>query len=137
MQLEAFFTDECFFFYLSLCDTILGMSEPKRWEVKSFQTSRGSVPVEDFIREQDKVTYSKILSLIILLRDNGPFLKSPQAKKIQSNLYELRTKGRNSVRIFYTFSKETYYLLHAFKKKSQKTPARELKTAIDRMEEII
>ncbi|MEI6690206.1 MAG: type II toxin-antitoxin system RelE/ParE family toxin [bacterium] len=31
----------------------------------------------------------------------------------------------------------TFYLLHAFTKKSQKTPAKELKIALDRMKEVI
>lgn len=107
------------------------------WKVKFFQTSRGDSPVEDFIKEQDRITNSKLLNLIILLQTNGPFLRPPQSKKILNNLYELRTKGKISTRIFYTYFGKTYYLLHGFKKKSQKTPSRELKVAVDRLNEII
>ena len=42
-----------------------------------------------------------------------------------------------AIRIFYTIANNEYYLLHAFKKKSQKTPAKELKVALDRMKEIV
>lgn len=67
----------------------------------------------------------------------GPFLKPPDIKKIQNKLYELRIPGKTAIRIFYTVVQGEYYLLHAFKKKSQKTPTRELKVAIDRAREII
>jgi len=52
-------------------------------------------------------------------------------------LYELRISGRVEIRILYTVKNGEYYLLHAFKKKTQKTPSREIKTALDRIKEII
>ncbi len=109
----------------------------KTWKVRFFQTSRGDSPVEEFIKEQDETTYAKILNAAALLKNGGPFLKPPYIKKIQDKLYELRIFGAAAVRIFYTIKNEEYYLLHAFKKKSQKTPSKELKIAIDRMKELI
>jgi phage-related protein len=41
------------------------------------------------------------------------------------------------VRVFYCPKTEVYYLLHAFIKKTQKTPEKELKIAIDRMKELL
>ena len=107
------------------------------WNVKFFQTPRGDSPVKYFIREQDKATYAKILNYILLLKTYGPYLKPPYIKKLQNKLYELRISGRVTIRIFYTIVRSEYYLLHGFKKKTQKTPTQELKTAIDRMKEII
>lgn len=107
------------------------------WKVKFFQNSRGEFPVEDFIRNQDAVTYAKILHLIVLLRNGGPFLKPPYSKKLQTGLYELRTTGKTAIRIFYTMIKNEYYLLHAFKKKTNKIPPKEIKKALDRIKEII
>ena len=107
------------------------------WRVKFFHTKRGDHPVEDFIEEQDKSTQTKIAHSIRLLVDYGPFLKPPDIKKIRNKLYELRIPGKISVRIFYTIHESEYYLLHGFKKKSQKTPSRELRIALDRMQEII
>lgn len=60
-------------------------------------------------------------------------MKPPDAKKIDRNLYELRIRGQDAVRIFYTKTVTGYFLLHAFKKKTQKIPKKELKIAIDRM----
>ncbi len=107
------------------------------WKVFFFQTARGEFPVEDFIKEQDEATYAKALQAIKLLTNNGPFLKPPFIKKLQDKLYELRISGKVAIRIFYTISNNEYYLLHAFKKKSQKTPIKELKVAIDRIKELV
>lgn len=108
-----------------------------RWNVRFLQTARGKCFVKEFIKEQDQTTYSKILHSIITLRDYGPYLKPPYMKKLQNKLYELRISGKVAVRIFYTIRNGEYYLLHAFKKKSQKTPPREIKIALDRMKEFI
>ena len=107
------------------------------WNVKFFQTVRGDHPVEDFIEEQDKATQTKIAHHIRLLVTFGPYLKPPYNKKMANNFYELRISGRVTVRIFYTLFNNEYYLLHAFKKKSQRTPVKELKTALDRIKDMI
>lgn len=102
-----------------------------------FQTARGNYPVQDFIDEQDMSTQTKIAGAIRLLVDYGPYLKPPYIKKLRDKLYELRISGKIAVRILYTISHGEYYLLHTFKKKSPKTPIKELKTALDRVKEII
>lgn len=109
----------------------------KVWKVKYFQTGRGDHPVKEFIAEQDLTIRTKIALSIQLLINQGPFLKPPYIKKLQAKMYELRTSGSVEVRILYTVYQGEYYLLHAFKKKSQKTPAKELKTALDRMRELV
>ena len=109
----------------------------RSWKVRFFQTARGDYPVKDFINEQDESTAAKILSYIELLKTDGPYLKPPYIKKLQDKLYEVRVSGKVAVRIFYTVKSGEYYLLHAFKKKTQKTPAQEIKVALDRMKEIV
>jgi phage-related protein len=107
------------------------------WDVYYFQTARGNYPVKDFIDSQDEILAAKIVNHIGFLREKGPFLKPPLAKKILTNIYELRLTGRQSTRILYSIINGKYYLLHAFIKKSQKIPPRELKTAIARLRELI
>ncbi|MCX6816327.1 MAG: type II toxin-antitoxin system RelE/ParE family toxin [Candidatus Beckwithbacteria bacterium] len=80
---------------------------------------------------------SRIESAIGFLEKYGPFIKPPLCKKIKANLFELRIRGQDSYRIFYTFVKGNYYLVHLFKKKSQKIPPREIKVALDRVKQII
>src|SRR3989338_4231785 len=107
------------------------------WRVKFFQTGRGEYPVKEFVGGQDEATYAKIIHAIRLLANNGPYLKPPYVKKIYDKLYELRISGKTAVRIFYCISNGEYYLLHAFKKKTEKTPKKEFKIALDRMKELI
>lgn len=106
------------------------------WKVKFFQTTRGKLPVKEFIEEQNMVEQTKIAHAIKLLTDSGPFLKPPYAKKVKDKLYELRISGSVEIRIFYTIYNDEYYLLHLFKKKSQKTPSREINTALGRIREL-
>jgi phage-related protein len=74
---------------------------------------------------------------IKILAEAGPFLKQPYMKKLLPNLYELRIKSSVAIRIFYSPRTNTYFLLHAFIKKTQKTPIRELKIAVDRMKQLL
>ena len=106
------------------------------WKVKFFLTASGDSPVEDFIAELDVTARAKISLSIRLLANQGPFLKPPYIKKLQNKLYELRISTEVQIRIFYTICNNEYYLLHAFVKKTQKTPLKELKTGVNRMKEI-
>lgn len=108
-----------------------------KYQVRLFQTPRGDYPVNDFIEEQEPATYAKILHSIELLKNHGPYLRLPYARKLEDKLYELRITGKVAVRLLYTLYKNQFYLLHAFKKKGQKTPRKEIKVALDRIKEII
>lgn len=77
-----------------------------------------------------------MLRSITLLENFGPFVKMPYSKKIAPRLYELRIKGAESIRTLYTQIGQVYYLIHAFKKKTDKIPKREIKTALDRVKEL-
>ena len=106
------------------------------FEVYFFLTARGTYPVKDFMLLQAKSTVLKITKTIEYLEKGGPFLKMPHAKKIEDNLYELRIQGKEAIRIFYCKVGNEYYLLHAFKKKTNKTPRKEIETALDRLKEL-
>jgi len=112
-------------------------SKVRSWKVNFFQTARGDYPVKDFIEEQDKSIAAKITGYIELLETDGPYLKPPYIKKLQDKLYELRISGKLAVRLLYTIKDGEYYLLHVFKKKTQKTPTKEIKAALDRIKEIV
>ncbi|EKD94270.1 MAG: hypothetical protein ACD_26C00141G0001 [uncultured bacterium] len=84
-----------------------------------------SEDVEKFIEKQDEKIVAKILRTLDLLEKFGHNLTMPHSKKIQKNLFELRIRGRIEIRIFYTFRRDII-LIHAFVKKSQKIPNKEL-----------
>lgn len=106
--------------------------EDHDWEVISFESARGEQPVEEFIKSLDRPTISKFTHAADLLEKHGPLLKMPHSKRIAGDLYELRIRGRQEVRIIYGFKESRIYLLHAFLKKTQKTPAKEIKIAEQR-----
>jgi len=107
------------------------------WEVEYYIDRRGESPVREFLKEQDERTQQKVVDSINILIESGPFLKPPYMKKLEKGLYELRVKSSVAVRIFYSPITSVYYLLHAFVKKTQKTPEKELKIALDRIKELI
>ena len=107
------------------------------WQVKFFQNQRGDFPVIDFIEKLEEPVYTKALRSIRLIRDHGPAIKPPYAKKIRTNLWELCVSSKIQVRVFYFFHNNIFYILHAFVKKSQKTPIREMEIALDRIRKLI
>ena len=61
-------------------------------------------------------------------------LEFPEAKKLDKNLYEIRVSLEGKYRGFYAYiGKEYIIILHLFRKKSQKTPVKNLKLAKRRL----
>lgn len=89
--------------------------------------------VDEYLQSLEKPTYAKVLKQIKLLREYGRDIGMPYSKQIAHNLYELRIRGIQEVRIFYCFQDNFAVLLHAFVKKSQKTPLHEIETALRRI----
>lgn len=89
--------------------------------------------IYDFLLSFNDSTVPKIISALEILDELGEQIRPPRSKKVAKNVYELRVLNDLSVRIFYTFYKEKIWILHAFVKKSQKLPKRELETAIHRL----
>lgn len=89
--------------------------------------------VEKFIRELDDQTYAKVLRVMELLEQFGNHIGLPHSKRLQKDVYELRTQGHPLVRLLYTFHKGDYFVVHGFIKKTQKTPRRELELAVTKI----
>ena len=93
--------------------------------------------VENNLYSLDKTPLDKCLRLIDLLMMFGNKLGMPYSKKIHTNLYELRVRGQQEIRIFYCFYQDKAVIVHYFIKKSQKTPGKEIKTALSRIAQLI
>ena len=89
-----------------------------------------------FVMMLDSDSKARVARDIDFLKENGSRLSMPYAKKISKELWELRTSGKQRVRIIYSIKGNQIYVLHWFIKKSQKTPSKELKTAARRLTEI-
>ena len=66
---------------------------------------------------------------IDLLEMFGNRLGHPHTKKIERDLFELRIRGGQDVRLFYTFRKGEIIVLSGFVKKSSRIPKSEIETA--------
>lgn len=106
------------------------------WNIKVYESSRGEKPVEEFIKNLEPQTIAKVAHQIDLLEKHGPFLGMPHSRKLTREIYELRIKGKQEIRITYVFVNRNIYLLHAFKKQKQKTPRREIDVSFKRFYEI-
>lgn len=102
------------------------------WKTYFYKTNRGEELVKEFIIELEPKTQGKALSYIDMLKEHGPLLGMPYAKKITTEIYELRLRGKLEVRIFYGFIGNEICLLHAFKKQTNKTPTQEIELAQNR-----
>lgn len=71
-----------------------------------------------------RIQYKQAVLYIQLLQNNGTRLPENITKHLEENLWELRP-GNNRVFYFY-YENDTFVLLHSFRKKSQKTPRREI-----------
>jgi phage-related protein len=77
--------------------------------------------------------------LVELLMEHGPNLRLPHSRAFGSGLFELRPRGRSGIgRAIYCFHVgQRVVVLHAFRKKTQQTPERELRLARKRMHEVL
>ena len=76
--------------------------------------------------------------LVELLMEHGPSLRLPHSRAMGNGLFELRPSGRSGIgRVFYCFlATQRIMVVHAFVKKSQQTPDKELKIARQRVKEL-
>ena len=75
-----------------------------------------------------RIQHKQIAQYIQLLADHGTRLGENITKHLEEDIWELRL-GINRVFFFY-HKDDTYVLLHQFRKKTQKTPRREIEKAI-------
>ena len=103
------------------------------WNIILFESNRNDKPVEEFIKSLQTQTQAKIIHNINLLETYGSNLSMPHSKPLNNKLFELRIRGKEEIRIIYAFLKKDIYLLHAFKKKAQKTLQREINLSLVRL----
>ena len=106
------------------------------YNVEFYETQDGKSQIWEFLEElrikaatsKDARIQHKQASLYIeLLQQNGTRLNENITKHLEDGIWELRP-GNN--RVFYFFFQDnTFVLLHQFRKKTQKTPKREIEKA--------
>ena len=108
------------------------MSKTENYRVVYYIDPSGREPVKEYIDSLSKKEQVKIFALIEYLKEQKGYLDEPYSKHIKGKIRELRVGfARNRHRIFYfTFFGKKIILLHAFLKRTEKTPQKEINKAI-------
>jgi len=76
--------------------------------------------LEKFIFSLEKSTIAKVLREVELLEYFGEKLSMPHSRKIRDGIFELRIRGKQEIRILYSFRNDEAILLNGFIKKKDK-----------------
>jgi phage-related protein len=108
-----------------------------KWPIDFFENDRGASPPRAFLLALPTKAQAKLLRALELLEDYGPTMGEPYVKAIRgkSGLMELRTSlGSDAFRLFFFHAGgRRLVVVHGIRKKSKRTPLRDLDTAERRM----
>ncbi|HYM14997.1 MAG TPA: type II toxin-antitoxin system RelE/ParE family toxin [Dehalococcoidia bacterium] len=101
--------------------------------VEFYVVERGTSPAFEFLTTLPPRAQAKLLRVLGLLEAYGPSLREPYVKRLTGwpGLLELRTSvGSDAFRLFFFFAgQDVAVVVHGIRKKSERTPARDLSTA--------
>jgi phage-related protein len=97
-----------------------------------------SLEVQETVMALPVTLQARYINLTRRMMEFGPNLGLPHTDAFGGGLFELRLKGAEGIaRVFFcTLVNKDIVMLHCFVKKSQKTPAKELNIARNRLQEI-
>lgn len=105
----------------------------KKVTFESLKDSNGNSLFDKFLEKLSDKERAKLIERLIQIENHNIqiAIKLKWVKKIDTNLYEIRSGfGNNIQRVFYFKKVDNHYLItHGFIKKTQKTPIREIKRA--------
>ena len=80
-----------------------------------------------------RINLNKIVAYIDMLEEMGTRIGEPITKHLYGEIWELRPQGNRVLYAYY--ENDTFILLHHFKKKTRKTPKRELEKAVNNLQD--
>jgi len=97
-------------------------------------SENGGNPVREFILSLEVRQQAKIRRILATIMEYGLQPVIPHLRKLTGTpLWEIRILGQDNIRILYVLAhKDSILALHGFVKKSQKTPEKEINTALGR-----
>lgn len=104
-----------------------------KWEVITLNNA-----VDNELAMLDVTFKAKFLHIAEMLENFGPeHVKEPYCKPLGNKLWEIRMKGRSGIAraIYITAKNKKIIVLHAFVKKTQKTPIKAINMALKRLKE--
>jgi phage-related protein len=112
------------------------MAVRDEWTIVTYDEA-GTNPVGKFIESLDAKTQGRLAWSVEQLRVRNVLAREPLVRHIEGKIWELRDGSETNIyRVFYFAAVgRRFVLLHAFQKKTQKTPRREIATAQRRLED--
>ncbi|NVK75737.1 MAG: type II toxin-antitoxin system RelE/ParE family toxin [Oceanospirillaceae bacterium] len=94
--------------------------------------------VEDSILSMPPKIQARMIKLLELMEKHGAHLGPPHTEAMGDGLFEIRAKAQEGIgrSLFCYLKGKQIFVLHAFVKKSQKTPKKELELAKSRQKEV-
>ena len=104
----------------------------------TWQLAYYSPKVAQAVRDWPPGIRAHFLHLAAAMAEHGPSLGMPHTRAMGAGLFEARAKGREGIgRAFYcTVVGQRIVILHAYIKKTEQAPARELEIARARLHEV-
>jgi phage-related protein len=95
--------------------------------IKTYLATR---PVREFIATQPPGIQAEYVKLVERIETDG-YLIEPFGKKLDRDLFEMRLRRGRQVRVVYFYHTDNHVIgIHAFVKKTQRTPPREMDQAL-------
>lgn len=96
-----------------------------------YETLSKHKPIEEFLVSLDNKTRTKVIHMLMLLREKGTELREPYSKYLKNGIFELRIQqGGNSIRVLYFFFiGRRIVLTNGFVKKTRAVPSLEIEKA--------
>jgi len=107
-------------------------------EIIFWESDSGKNPVADFIESLEPKTQAKVTFILEIIGRYGRRAANNYFEKLKGyQLYEVKIQfNKRWHRIFCIIEGEKCYLLHGFFKKSNKTPLKEIKVALERAKQV-
>jgi phage-related protein len=126
--------------FLDSISSMIYSEDRQEYRVRFYRNRKtGESSVLEYIKDLGKKDRAKVSKYIEFLRVHEGYLDEPYSKHIIGKIRELRVDfGHNRHRILYfTFIKRTIILLHAFLKKTTKTPVSEIMKAEENYKDVL
>lgn len=111
--------------------------QPKKIPAYFYQTASSAEPVRDWLKELNDDD-RRVMGEDIATAEFGWPVGMPTCRSLGDGLWEVRSSlpSRREGRVIFAVIEKQMVLLHAFIKKTQKTPKADLDLALKRMKEI-
>ncbi len=117
-----------------MCSYLQKTGRDDLYKIEVYADKDGKEPLTEYLTElianndkDSRIKANKILQYVNFLEQSGTFIGEPVVKHIEGDIWELRP-AKDRV-LFVVMKQGKFLLLHAFTKKTDKTPKREIEKA--------